>query len=85
MLEELRANINQIDDELARLFVERMYTAAEVAQYKRDHGLPVFQPEREREVLARLTEGQPEDIAHCIAQLYEAIFAISKNYQKDRL
>ena len=52
-LEELRARIDGIDAELIRLFAERMDVSAEIAAYKREHGMPVLDAAREREKLRR--------------------------------
>ena len=50
-LNELRKQINQIDDEILDLFLRRMEVAGQVASYKREHDLPIYQPQREREIL----------------------------------
>ena len=41
---ELRAEIDQIDDELVKLFCARMEVSAKVADYKRERNLPIFVP-----------------------------------------
>ena len=51
-LAQARAAIDQIDRELAELMCRRMELTDEVAQQKRQQGLPVFQASRERQVLA---------------------------------
>ena len=50
-LEEARKIINEVDAKMAELFVERMKAARIVAEYKKEHGLPVFNRERERQVM----------------------------------
>ena len=52
-LEELRQSIDQIDQELVRLFERRMAVTREVGEYKQQVGLPVLDAAREREVLAK--------------------------------
>ena len=56
-LEELREQINGIDEELLSLFTRRMSLAGQVARYKQEHGLPIFQQERERQILRRVLCG----------------------------
>ena len=46
-LNELRQQINSIDDELLTLFTRRMDLASQVADYKREHDLPILQPAAE--------------------------------------
>ena len=53
MLTQAREDINRIDREMAELFRRRFESAARVADYKRAHGLPVYDPVREQEVIER--------------------------------
>ena len=46
-----RAKINEIDREMAELFIERMKAASEIADYKREHGLKIYDKTREDELL----------------------------------
>ena len=41
-LSEIRTKIDAVDDELLRLFLERMDLAEEVAAYKNEHHLPIL-------------------------------------------
>ena len=50
-LNELRKEIDRVDDALVRLFVQRMEVSAQIADYKKEHDLPIFVPEREAEKL----------------------------------
>lgn len=52
-LEQARDIINEVDRELARLFVRRMDAVRRVAAYKKERGLQVFDPAREEEVVRR--------------------------------
>lgn len=52
-LSELRAAIDVVDDELVRLFVQRMDLVEQVAEAKRRSGAAVLDADREREVLTR--------------------------------
>jgi 4-amino-4-deoxychorismate mutase len=45
-LEPFRRRLDAIDDEIARLFGERLQICREVAAYKSEHGIPMMQPER---------------------------------------
>jgi chorismate mutase/prephenate dehydratase len=51
---DLRKLIDTVDDDLIRLLGERMKLSEEVGSAKtRDHGLPIFDPDREHELLER--------------------------------
>ncbi len=52
-LDLARKTINEVDEEMARLFVRRMEAVREVADYKQAHGIPVLDEVREAEVLRR--------------------------------
>lgn len=54
-LKDIRSTIDQIDDELLKLFVRRMEASREVAAYKKENGLPILDSGREREVLNRVS------------------------------
>ena len=59
-LSDYRNQIDHIDKELIRLFAERMDVAAEIAAYKKEHGLAVLDPARERAKLLDVAEQTPE-------------------------
>ena len=50
-IQELRGQIDQIDDQLVSLFAQRMDIAAQIADYKKQNNMPIFVPAREREKL----------------------------------
>lgn len=54
-LGKIRDEIDVTDDEIVRLFQHRMALTAEVAQYKIETGKAVFDAERERQKLEKLT------------------------------
>jgi chorismate mutase len=51
-IEELRGRIDVIDEQLVRLLNVRVACAVEVGRLKHEAGLPIYQPEREVQVLA---------------------------------
>ena len=50
-LEESRKIINQVDKEMATLFVKRMQAVKSIADYKKEHGLPIYDAKREEELI----------------------------------
>ena len=61
-LKDYRDQIDQIDDEIVRLFQQRMDVAAQIAAYKKEHDLPIMQASREREKLADLSGKTREEL-----------------------
>lgn len=80
-LNELRTQINQIDDEILSLFLRRMELAAQVGAYKREHDLPILQPQREQEILD--TVSRKAGALGCYArELFVTLMALSKQFQE---
>ena len=82
-LDEARSIINRIDREMAQLFCERMDAARMVAEYKRETGMPIFDPEREAEVIRKNTAllDRDEFRSYYIDYL-QNMMDLSKRYQK---
>ena len=55
-IEELRSRIDVIDDQLVRLLNVRVACAVEVGRLKHEGGLPIYQPEREAQVLSKVRQ-----------------------------
>ncbi len=81
-IQELRSQINEIDAQLVRYFDDRMRVALEIAKYKKENGLPVFDPAREREVLNKQTAAVGEDMSMYVKLLYNTLFDLSRSYQQ---
>jgi chorismate mutase len=52
-LDPFRRRLDELDDQIARLFGERFDVCREIALYKRAHGVAMMQPGRVAEVRAR--------------------------------
>jgi monofunctional chorismate mutase len=77
----LRTKIDQIDDKLTPLFLERLEIARQIGQYKKENDLPIYDPKREKDKLRDIAEKVGEDFSDYIKSLYATIFEISKDYQ----
>ena len=55
-IQQLRNQIDQVDDQLVKLFAQRMALSAEVADYKKTNNMPIYVPAREREILQQVAE-----------------------------
>ena len=63
-LHQLRLEIDKIDDQLVKLFGARMEVAAQIADYKKENGLPILVPAREREKLQDVAQKAGDDMAN---------------------
>ena len=83
-LNELRNEINAIDDELLRLFLRRMDVAGQVADYKKANNLPIYQPQREREILKKVADAAGPDMGGYARVLFSMLMELSKSSQNKR-
>ncbi len=83
-IKELRQEIDQIDDELVRLFVQRMDVAARIADFKKENNLPILVPAREREKLQDVASKAGPEMANYTRVLYSMLFELSRSYQSKR-
>ena len=77
---ELREKIDKTDDELLRLFLERMTLCGEVAKCKAADAMPVQDRTREREILARV-HGKSGELDRYSHRLFSGLLALSRAYQ----
>ena len=82
-IKEIRKRIDATDEQLAELLAERMKLAADVAAYKKENGMAVYDAQREKEVIERVSRSAGETFAPYIAEIYETIMKTSKDYQND--
>lgn len=83
-LNELRLEIDKIDDELVRLFVQRMGVSARIADYKKENDLPIFVPAREQDKLLDVAAKAGPEMANYTRALYAMLFELSRGYQSQR-
>lgn len=82
VLKDYRAQIDAVDDQIVKLFQERMDIAANIAACKRENGLPILQSAREREKLADVSGKAREDMRSYLRVLYSLLFELSRTYQE---
>jgi chorismate mutase len=73
-IDDWRRRIDAIDQKLVELLNERAQCAIEIGHLKRSEGLPVYQPDRERQILANVesaNRGPLEDTA--VRRLFERV------------
>lgn len=83
-LNELRLQIDQIDDQLVALFGKRMKVAAKIADCKKQNGTPIYVPARERAKLQDVANKAGPEMANYTRVLYSMLFELSRSYQSKR-
>ena len=81
-LKDARDTINEIDREMAELFVRRMQAVGEVAKFKEEHGLPILDARREAEVIEKNCRFvDDEEMRSYYVKYIESVMALSRGYQ----
>jgi chorismate mutase/prephenate dehydratase len=81
-LDTLRSSIDDIDKSILELFYKRMDICKQVAQYKKDNNLPVFQSGREQQIFDKIRSMSPENLEDASVSLFASIMEISKVLQQ---
>ncbi len=84
-LNNLRNEISAIDEEILELFIKRMSICSNVASYKIENGLPVFQSDREKEIINRVRDASPDWLKNSAEVLFNSIMDISKCKQQQQI
>ena len=82
-LDDLRKKIDALDQALVRLLNTRAACALEIGRFKKEIGLPIYQPSREAEVLAHVTDintGPLDDGA--VRRLFERIIDEARRLER---
>lgn len=82
MLDALRGEIDIADKALLEAFVKRMEVASKIARCKKDGGIGVADPGRERRKMAEITAAAGEDMSSYAQVLYSLLFELSRSYQE---
>lgn len=78
---QLRQQIDAVDQQLLELFVRRMEISSQIADYKKEYDLPVFDPVRERSKLADVASKVDPQLENASKVLYSLLFELSRSYQ----
>lgn len=83
-LAEVRKNIDRVDGEIRKLFIERMSLADQVACIKAETEDVIYKPEREEAIIKRQTEGMDGKLVREYTALIKRIMEVSRKYQYGR-
>ncbi len=85
-LEDSRKKIDEIDSKLIELFEERMKVVVDVALFKKENNLPIFQAERETELIAKnINKISDENLKVYAKEFLEDLMKVSKKYQQEKI
>ena len=85
-LAELRIQIDAVDDEIVRLFEERVRLGGEVGDFKIQNGMKIFDRQREQDKLKDVTDkASTEFNKKGVRELFEQLMAMSRKVQYRKL
>ena len=85
-ISDWRRKIDELDRKLAALLNERAAAAVEIGRLKRNTSLPIYEPEREREVIANVQRSNTGPLAERdLGQIYERIMDVMRSIQKHEI
>lgn len=82
MIEELRKKIDEIDDKIAALYLERQNTVREIGEEKARTHTAVSDPAREKKIIARVTKQADDEQKIYLKRVFETIMETSRAYQR---
>ena len=78
-----RKKIDDLDRKLVALLNERATAAIEIGRLKRNTNMPIYEPDRESEVIANVRQNSTGPLVdRDLAQIYERIIDVMRNIQK---
>lgn len=80
-LNDLRVEIDEIDLDIKKLFLKRMKVAEAIAESKIKTGDKILKPERETEVIGKLTGDVEGDIRLSYASFLKKLMEVSRTHQ----
>ncbi len=84
-IDNFRQEIDRLDRELLRIFNARAALALQIGEIKKDSGLPVYDPERERRIFEAMTAANPGPLENdAIVRLFERVIDESRRLERIR-
>jgi chorismate mutase len=82
-IDEVRKRIDLLDDVLLRIFNERARLALEIGHYKKERGLAVYDPAREKRIFVRMKEENPGPLDDgAVVRLFERVVDESRRLER---
>lgn len=82
-IDEIRNEIDRLDDQLLNLFNQRASLALKIGELKKEVGLPVYDAEREKKIFQRMKVENPGPLDnHAIVRLFERVIDESRRLER---
>ena len=81
-----RIKIDSLDDQIVALLSERAAAAVAIGELKQRSGGPIYEPQRERDVISRVREANPGPLTAAQMQdVYERIMDVMRALQRPQV
>jgi chorismate mutase len=82
-IDDLRAEIDRLDSELLKIFNQRAILALRIGELKKESGLPIFDPGREKKIFQRMKSDNPGPLDdQAIVRLFERVIDESRRLER---
>jgi len=82
-IHDIRKQIDDLDEELLRIFNQRSYLAVKIGEIKKELGLPVYDPDREKAIYEKLKKMNPGPLDdQAIVRLFERVIDESRHLER---
>jgi chorismate mutase len=84
-IDDYRKEINRLDSELLRIFNERAALALKIGGIKKELGIPVYDPEREKKIFETISKANPGPLENdAVIRLFERVIDESRRLERIR-
>lgn len=83
--DEIRAEIDDLDRQLLKIFNRRAELALAIGALKKERGLPIYDPEREKRIFTRVRTENPGPLDdEAVVRLFERVVDESRSLERAR-
>lgn len=82
-LQKIRGRIDEINDEMLKLFSERMELSKIIGNMKKAEGKPIYDRKREEEILQHVSESCSQELCSYSISFFRSLMEISREYQQE--
>ena len=84
-IDDYRKEINRLDSELLRIFNERAALALKIGGIKKELGIPIYDPEREKRIFEAISNANPGPLENgAVIRLFERVIDESRRLERIR-
>ena len=83
---EWRKKIDDLDRRLVQLLNERAQCAHEIGKLKRNSGMPIYEPDREKIIFENINRNNPGPLSDVqLRQVYERLVDVMRQIQREEM